>query len=147
MPRFLYTAGYFWPSTSRLLGDHMKTHQGSCHCGAVRFEIETDLTKATECNCSICKKKGALHHRVPPERFKLISGQGSLSLYQFGSKAAKHWFCKHCGIHPFSNPRAAPDMYSINVHCLDEYEVEKAHIEVRTFDGKHWEEAVGTFKF
>lgn len=125
----------------------MRTYKGGCHCGQVRFEIETDLTKAIECNCSICTKKGALHHRVPPERFKLLAGQDALALYQFGSKTAKHWFCKHCGIHPFSNPRAAPNMYSINVRCLDDFDTERTKIEIGAFDGKNWEEAIKTFKF
>ena len=125
----------------------MKTYQGSCHCGQVQFEIETDLTKATECNCSICTRKGALHHRVPPEKFKLLSGQDALSLYQSGNKIAKHWFCKFCGIHPFSNPRAAPEMYNINIRCLDDYWKEISTIEVRQFDGKNWEDAIKTFKF
>lgn len=125
----------------------MKIYQGGCHCGQVRFEIETDLTKATECNCTICTRKGALHHRVPPDRFKLLSGQESLTLYQFGSKIAKHWFCAVCGIHPFSNPRAAPDMYSVNIRCLDDYWAEVPNIEVRLFDGENWEDAIKTFKF
>ncbi len=125
----------------------MKTYKGSCHCGRVQFEIETDLTQATECNCSMCTKKGALHHRVSPEHFKLLSGQEALSQYRAGTKTATHWFCKHCGIHPFSNPRAAPDMYSINIRCLDDYEGEKNNIAIRTFDGRNWEEAIKTFKF
>lgn len=125
----------------------MKTYQGGCHCGSVRFEIETDLTKATECNCSICTRKGALHHRVSPDRFKLLSGQDSLSLYQPGNKIAKHWFCKVCGIHSFSNPRAAPEMYSVNIRCLDDYWNEIPNIEVRLFDGVNWEDAIKTFKF
>lgn len=125
----------------------MKTYRGSCHCGLVSFEIETELGKATDCNCSICTRKGALHHRVPPERFKLISGGESLTLYQAGDKTAKHWFCKVCGIHPFSNPRAAPDMYSINIRCLESYWNEIDHVEIRLFDGQHWEEAIRTFKF
>ncbi|MBI5437434.1 MAG: GFA family protein [Nitrosomonadales bacterium] len=125
----------------------MKTYQGGCHCGQVRFEIESDLTKATECNCTICTRKGALHHRVPPDQFKLLSGQDSLSLYQSGSKIAKHWFCRACGIHPFSNPRAAPEMYSVNIRCLDDYWAEVPNIEVRLFDGRNWEDAIKTFKF
>jgi hypothetical protein len=125
----------------------VRTFAGGCHCGAVRFEIETDITKATECTCSICTRKGALHHRVPPERFTLLAGRDALALYQFGSKKAKHWFCKHCGIHPFSNPRAAPDMVTVNIRCLDDYEAEKSNIEIRTFDGKNWEDAIRTFKF
>lgn len=125
----------------------MKKYQGGCHCGQVRFEIETELNTAIECNCSICTKKGALHHRVPPERFRLLSGQESLARYQSGTRIAKHWFCKHCGIHFFSNPRAAPEMFSVNVRCLDDFHALKDGIEIVQFDGRHWEEAVRTFKF
>jgi hypothetical protein len=125
----------------------VRTFTGGCHCGAVRFEVETDLVKVTECNCSICTKKGALHHRVPPERFKLLAGHDDLALYQFGTKEANHWFCKRCGIHPFSNPRAAPEMYSINVRCLDDYAAVQADIEVRSFDGKNWDKAINKFTF
>ncbi|HET7832160.1 MAG TPA: GFA family protein [Gallionella sp.] len=125
----------------------MKKYQGGCHCGRVRFEIETELTRATECNCSICMKKGALHHRVAPERFRLLSGPASLTLYQSGTKIARHWFCRHCGIHTHSNPRAAPDMVSVNLRCLDDFETEKDNIEIRQFDGRNWEAASKTFKF
>ncbi len=125
----------------------MKKYQGGCHCGRVRFEIEAELTRATECNCSICTKKGALHHRVAPERFRLLSGQESLTLYQSGTRIARHWFCQHCGIHTYSNPRAAPDMVSVNLRCLDDFETEKGNIEIRQFDGRNWEAASKTFKF
>lgn len=125
----------------------MKTYHGSCHCGAIQFEVDTDLTQATECNCSICTRKGARHHRIPPEHFRLLSGQDSLTLYQAGNKIAKHWFCKACGIHPFSNPRAAPEMYTINIRCLDAYWNEIENIKVKLFDGQNWEDAIQTFKF
>lgn len=124
----------------------MQSYKGSCHCGQVQFEVVTDLKIAVECNCTICTKKGVLHHRVSPEQFKLLSGADALALYQFDSKIAKHWFCKHCGIHPFSNPRAAPDMYSINVRCLDNFDLETAKLEIRMFDGRHWEEAIKSLK-
>jgi hypothetical protein len=125
----------------------MPIYQGGCHCGAVRFEIETELTRATECNCSICTKKGALHHRVAPERFRLLSGADALALYQSGTKIAKHWFCKRCGVHPYSNPRAAPDLISVNIRCLDEYQALRPGIDVREFDGRNWEEAAKRFTF
>ncbi|WP_040839392.1 GFA family protein [Thiothrix nivea] len=118
------------------------TLHGSCHCGQVRFTVNTVLDKVVQCNCSICSKKGVLHHRVPPEQFQLLQGEDALQLYQFDSKEAKHWFCKYCGIHPFSNPRAAPDMISINVRCLDDVELAAALPEVIYFDGKNWEQAV-----
>jgi hypothetical protein len=104
----------------------------------VRFEINTDLGRISECNCSICTKKGALHHRVPYADFRLLSGEDALSLYQFGTRTAKHLFCRHCAIHSFSTPRIAPDMYSVNVRCLDEFPDALAATETTVFDGKNW---------
>ena len=98
------------------------------------------------CNCSICSKKGALHHRVSPEQFSLIEGEEYLSLYQFNTKVAKHYFCNVCGIHPYSQPRSAPDMYSINVRCLDDFDLEAESYEIADFDGRNWEEAVAKLK-
>ncbi len=121
-------------------------YQGSCHCGTVRFEIETELSRASECNCSICSKKGALHHRVLPEHFRLLAGEEALTLYQFGTKTAKHWFCRHCGMHPFSNPRLAPDQYSINIRCLDDFAQLLPGIEITRFDGQNWEAAAAALK-
>ncbi len=119
----------------------METYHGSCHCGAVRFEVDTELNAVTQCNCTICDKKGSLLHRVPPERFRLLAGEDALVLYQFNTKVAKHYFCRHCGIHPFHRPRAAPEIYNINVRCLDDFDREAAGLRVNTFDGKNWEEA------
>lgn len=120
-------------------------HKGSCHCGAIRFEIETELAWASQCNCSICTKKGSLHHRVPPENFRLLAGEEALSLYQFDTKTAKHWFCRHCGIHPFSNPRLAPEQYSVNIRCLDNFGQLLPGIEIKHFDGQNWEEAAAAY--
>ncbi|MEW8625307.1 MAG: GFA family protein [Candidatus Thiodiazotropha sp.] len=120
----------------------MKTYHGSCHCGRVKFSVTTDIDKVVSCNCSICTKKGVLHHRVTPEQFILLEGKEYLSLYQFHTKEAKHLFCKECGIHPFSNPRAAPNMQSINVRCLDDFDLESEEYELVEFDGRNWEEAV-----
>lgn len=124
----------------------MKTYRGGCHCGRVRFEVQTDLTSASACNCSICTKKGALHHSLPAERFTLLRGESELTLYQFGTQTARHWFCKHCGIQPFSNPRTAPEKYSVNVRCLDDFPNVVAAITVTEFDGQHWEEAFANLK-
>jgi len=123
----------------------MAEYMGGCHCGAIRFEAEADLQVATECNCSICTKKGAIHHRV--KSFKLLSGVAELSLYQFGDKIAKHHFCSRCGIHTFTNPRADPDKTSINLRCLDDFEAIKANIVIQHFDGKNWDQAISDFKF
>ena len=63
----------------------MKTYNGSCSCSKVTFEVRTELTRISKCNCSICNKKGIIHHVVDQNQFNLISGKDSLSLYQFGT--------------------------------------------------------------
>ena len=119
----------------------MKTYNGSCSCSKVTFEVSTKLTRISKCNCSICTKKGIIHHVVDQNQFNLISGKDSLSLYQFGTMRAKHYFCKHCGIHLFNNPRTYPEKVSVNVNCLDDYDLEKEMPKVFKFDGKNWEDA------
>ena len=119
----------------------MKTYNGSCSCSKVTFEVETELKRISKCNCSICTKKGIIHHVVDQNQFNLISGKDSLSLYQFGTMRAKHYFCKHCGIHLYNNPRTYPEKVSVNVNCLDGYDLEKVITKVVKFDGKNWEEA------
>ena len=68
-------------------------------CGLVKFKVTTVIDKVVACNCSICTKKGVLHHRVAPEKFNLVEGKQFLTLYQFDTKEAKHYFCGACGIH------------------------------------------------
>jgi hypothetical protein len=67
----------------------MRTFEGGCHCGRVRFRITADLTHVAECNCSICTKKGFLHLIVPPERFELLRGKDELTTYEFNTRTAK----------------------------------------------------------
>lgn len=119
----------------------MPRYSGSCHCGAVRFEIDAVIDRVTECNCSVCRKKGFLHHRVAPDRFRLLSGEDRLGTYRFGTGVAQHRFCTVCGIHVFTRPRAAPDLYTVNVRVLDDYDLAVAKPEVVAFDGLHWEAA------
>jgi len=109
----------------------------------VRFEIEANIDRVTRCNCSICSKKGMLHHRVPPERFRLVAGDADLATYQFGTRIAKHHFCRVCGIHVFTRPRAAPELYTVNVRVLDDYDLERERPEIVEFDGRNWERSVG----
>ncbi len=119
----------------------MKTMQGGCHCGRVRFTVTAELSRVTYCNCSICSKKGFLHLIVPPEQFELLSGEDDLATYRFNTGVAKHTFCKTCGIHPFYVPRSDPDKIDVNVRCLDD--VDLSAFTIGTFDGKHWEQAMG----
>jgi hypothetical protein len=97
----------------------LQTYRGTCHCGAVQFEVETDFPELTMCHCSICKKKNALMVKVHESKFKLLAGADSLTEYQFHTKTARHFFCKVCGIYAFHRKRVTPDNLGINVYCLE----------------------------
>jgi len=99
-----------------------QTYFGSCHCGAVRFEIDTDFPELTMCDCSICRRKNALMVKVSESGFRLLAGQESLTEYQFHTKTARHYFCKVCGIYPFHRKRVTPDHLGVNVFCLDNFD-------------------------
>jgi len=108
-------------------------HRGSCHCGAVRFEVDAPARiAALECNCSICRMTGFLHLIVPAARFRLLAGFDVLSEYTFGTGTAKHRFCRLCGIKSFYVPRSHPDGIDVNVRCLDAATIES--VDVQPFD-------------
>lgn len=117
--------------------NQLTTYTGGCHCGAVRYRVQIEKLEAVECNCSICSKKGFIHLIVPKSRFVLLQGQDALSTYTFNTGIAKHYFCRHCGIHSFYQPRSHPDGYDVNLRCLDDDSIDL--FEITAFDGKHWE--------
>ena len=119
----------------------MKFMEGGCHCGRVRFRVTAALDRVTDCNCSICTKKGFLHLIVAPEQFELISGQESLAIYRFNTGVAQHMFCKSCGVHAFYVPRSDPDKIDVNVRCLDGVDIDA--LKIGSFDGDNWEQAIG----
>jgi hypothetical protein len=111
-------------------------YSGGCHCGAVRFEVDMTVEKLLACNCSICSKRGYLLAFAPDQNFILLSGEESLSDYQFNKKIIHHYFCKNCGVGAFGQG-ALPDgtpMRAINVRCLDDFDI--AQVPVTPFDGK-----------
>ena len=120
-----------------------QTYQGACHCGRVRFELNARLDHVIDCNCSLCHKRGALWHGAADDSLRILAGAEELSLYQYGTMTGKHYFCRHCGIHPFVRPRLAPDAWAVNVRCLDG--VDPAALPVQPFDGRNWDEAAKKF--
>ncbi|SDR21919.1 Uncharacterized conserved protein [Paraburkholderia fungorum] len=94
--------------------------KGSCHCGAVRFEVDTPVVPAGRCNCSLCRRKGALMTPLfPANQLKILQGEDDLTLYQFNTRVAKHYFCRHCGIYPFHQTRKDPLQWRVNIGCLE----------------------------
>ena len=100
----------------------MQTRSGRCHCGAVRFEIDTDFPELTMCDCSICRRRNALMVKVHQSRFRLLAGEESLTEYRFHTMTARHFFCRTCSIYPFHRKRVTPDFLGVNVFCLDDFD-------------------------
>lgn len=117
----------------------MPDYKGQCHCGNIHFAFSTEepIEKGLRCNCSVCARKGALMSPMvfKPEQLDIQSKEGSLGLYQFGAKNAKHFFCKHCGIYTFHETARVPGHYRVNLGCIDEIDVVNMPFEV--FDGRH----------
>ena len=93
-----------------------------CHCESVELEIkepEGGLNKFLRCNCSLCKKKGIIMTFAPIVDVKIIKGKDKLKLYQYHTKIAEHYFCLNCGIYTHHKMRSKPDVYGLNVGCID----------------------------
>lgn len=113
-------------------------YTGSCHCGKIAFEIETqtEIKDALSCNCSICQRKGSLLQFIPRAALKLMTPESNASVYQFNQHKIKHRFCPTCGISPYSEG-VAPDgstMAAINIRCLDG--IDLASISINHYDGR-----------
>jgi len=102
------------------MSDARIVHNGSCHCGAVTFTVKlTDaLNTARRCTCSMCSRRGAVAVSAALDDIDFITGEDNLSLYQFGTMAAKHYFCSTCGIYTHHQRRSNPLQFGINLACL-----------------------------
>ncbi|MBA3678200.1 MAG: GFA family protein [Sphingosinicella sp.] len=96
----------------------MTSFDGACHCGAVKFRVSWDFEELTTCDCSLCVARNALMVKVPEGALKLLTGEDVLTLYQWNTQRAKHYFCSRCGIYVFHRKRAAPDHFGVNAFIL-----------------------------
>jgi hypothetical protein len=113
-------------------------HQGSCHCGAVHYAVNIDLTGASRCNCSVCTKLAIAGVQVKPEAFTLLSDESALADYEWGGKVAKRYFCRTCGTHCFGRGYLeilGGAFVSINVNTLDD--VDPYQLPLVHWDGRH----------
>jgi hypothetical protein len=119
----------------------LKTYHGSCHCGAVRFEADIDLTEPTyRCNCSICSRNRFWAAVVKPAAFRLVEGKLELTQYLFNSMQNEHFFCKTCGVRPFGlgNSPDVGEMVGVNIGCLEGVTPEElAAAPIRYCDGRY----------
>ena len=97
------------------------TFNGSCHCGEVQFSVSlpNGFEELSRCSCSMCSRRGAVVTAAAKEAFSITNGAESLTLYQFNTNTAKHYFCKHCGIYTHHQRRSNPQQYAVNVACID----------------------------
>ncbi|UIP29395.1 GFA family protein [Photobacterium sp. TLY01] len=96
-------------------------HRASCHCGSVVLELSLPqgLVDPRRCDCSMCRRRGAIVASVPLDGITIIKGEDKLSLYQFNTHTAKHYFCSVCGIYTHHQRRSHPEQYGFNVACLE----------------------------
>lgn len=113
-------------------------HRGTCHCGAVVFEVDLPdgIVSPRRCNCSLCRRKGAIAAVVPLSGLRIVEGEDKLSLYRFHTRTARHYFCSVCGIFTHHQRRLNPDEYAFNVACLDGVNPFELG-DVATLDGIH----------
>ncbi len=112
------------------------TYQGSCHCGAVRYDVTTDLAMTIDCNCSSCHKRGHVLTFVPPTAFTLKAGQDATSEYRWNHKVIAYKFCNTCGVCSYAEgkmPDGSP-MVAVNVRCLEGVDLSK--LTIQHVDGK-----------
>ncbi|MDP5349404.1 MAG: GFA family protein [Paracoccaceae bacterium] len=96
-------------------------HRLTCHCGAVELAVRLSdgLATARRCDCSFCRRRGAIAVSAPLDGISIVKGADNLTLYQWGTGAAKHWFCKTCGIYTHHQRRSNPEQYGVNAACLE----------------------------
>lgn len=125
----------------------LKTYQGSCHCGAVKFEADLDLSLPSfRCNCSICRRTRFWPAIATPNEFRLLAGEGEMAEYRFNTQKNQHFFCRHCGVRAFGVGNDTPigTMIGVNIGCLEGVtEKELSALPITYVDGMHdrWDRA------
>ncbi len=110
-------------------------YEASCHCGNVAYAVEGDFTEGMDCNCSMCRRRGALLAFVPRDQLDLKTPAENLSRYTFNKHVIQHYFCGNCGIAVFGEGKA-PDgtvMAAVNLRCIPAIDLDS--LTIRKVDG------------
>jgi len=117
----------------------MTKHPGSCHCGAVRYQVEVDLdAPVARCNCTVCIRVAGTTQVVKPAAFTLLQGEADLTAYEWGGRIGQRYFCKHCGVTCFGRGHLevlGGDYVSVAVNTLEDVDVNT--LKVVHWDGRH----------
>jgi hypothetical protein len=111
-------------------------YKGNCHCGHICFEVEGELTKVIDCNCSICFKKGSLLWFIQRQQLRLLTPEENQSTYTFDKATIKYRFCAKCGMHPFGEglDPSGNKVVAINVRCLED--IDLSTLQINHYDGR-----------
>jgi hypothetical protein len=98
-----------------------RVHEGACHCRTVKFRVrlKDGFDTVRRCTCSYCRMRGAVVATAPIDGLEVVEGAENLSLYQFNTGTAKHYFCRTCGIYTHHQRRSDPTELGVNVACLE----------------------------
>ncbi|MGB0922039.1 MAG: GFA family protein [Alphaproteobacteria bacterium] len=115
--------------------------EGTCHCGAVKWQAPNNVlgetgNEAYLCNCSLCRRKQQITAVVPKRYFTLVHGEDNLSCYQWNKHIAKHWFCKTCGVYTHHQRRADPNTIGLNLACVEGIDLNA--LTIKSIDGKSY---------
>jgi hypothetical protein len=93
----------------------------TCHCGAVELRVRPaiPLAEARRCDCSFCRRRAAPTVTVRPEDLEVLRGADSLTLYQWNTCTAQHYFCAVCGIYTHHRRRSDPNEFGVNLGAIE----------------------------
>ena len=97
--------------------------KGKCHCGSIKFTINTKIRDLRRCNCSMCSRKGFVMGTALIDELTITSGERNLTSYKWNTKIAEHFFCKICGINTHHKRRSDPNQYGYNIGCIEGFEM------------------------
>ncbi|PDT45568.1 Gfa-like protein [Sinorhizobium fredii] len=106
----------------------------SCHCGEIAIEVDAELSRLVECNCSTCRRSGFLHRKVDAAAVRLLTEKRRVSTYVWRGLAEGHHFCPTCGTAILRSGYPG-DRVSLNARCIEGVDV--FTLEVERYDGRN----------
>ena len=116
----------------------------SCHCGSVTLELPRPPRTLTQCNCSICRRYGALWAYYRRRSIRVNAPKSARVSYSWRNRVREFWHCRRCGCVTHYQQRLkredASDTLAVNMRNVDQPELVAA-ARVKLLDG------AGSWKF
>jgi hypothetical protein len=118
----------------------MSTLTASCHCGAVRVEIPRAPEALTNCNCSVCRRYGALWCYFPVEEVQVHAEDGATRHYAWGDRTLRFVRCATCGCVTHWEPIVRERAHKMGVNARLFEPADLGDVKIRRLDGAEtWE--------